>query len=65
MTMGTVFVREMLELVLRSWDLISIPIWPGVISKADPEKKIAMLFVNGTFILEFLSKKCHFMISGI
>ena len=63
-TIGAVFVRGMLELVLRSWDFTSAPICPGVISKAVPYKKTNMLFFSGTCISQFLSKKCHFMKRG-
>ena len=45
-------------------DFISAPIWPGVISKAGPDKKTNMLFFSGTCISQFLSKKCHFMKAG-
>ena len=61
---GAVFVRGILELVLRIWDFINAPNLPGVISKANPDKKTVIFFINDIFISQFLSKKFHFTKTG-
>ena len=52
---GAVFVCGILKLVLSIWDFTSAPIWPGVISKAVPDKKISMFFFSGIFISQFFT----------
>ena len=56
-TIGLVFVLEILNLFFNIWDFTKLPASPGMNENANEEKYIKKLSLNGIWILEFFNNK--------